>query len=328
MILYLHGKDSYRLRQRLHYYRDGFKKKYDPSGLNVAMADGTKLTAEQFRTLVGQTGFIAQKRFIVIEGILKNKQKKELELIAEYLAKEWPDVNVLIFVEAETAERRKKGAGRGTTANPLLRYLAKETKEEEFPELTGEQLLRWVRETVATRGGTIGSDAARELVRLVGADLWSMASEIDKLVSYRGKSTIGVADVLLLVRGAFDENIFHLTDALAAKNAKRALQLLHDQFSAGAHELYLLTMLTRQFRILLQAQAIAGSEPNSYTIASRLGIHPFVAQQAVRDSQRFTAEELQDIFHQLVEIDVAIKTSAADPRLLFDLLVMRVCGVR
>jgi len=327
MIIFLHGPDTYRSRQRLKFYEEGFKKKYDPSGLNVVRLDGETLTTEEFRKSVGQVGFLAKKRFVVVENLIhKNKNKKIQEEIIEYLDNEWSDDNVLVFLEDEAEKVVRGKKGQKEAAKPLLARLTQE-KSEEFTLLSGEKLNKWIREEVKKRGGKIANPAVLELASLVGSDLWNMVSEIEKLINYKTKGLITADDIKSMVKAKFDENIFHLTDALAAKNAKLSFQLLHDQIASGAHELYVLTMLVRQFRILLQVREILDKESNYYAIASRLGLHPFVAQKAIRDARKFSLEELKNIYQQLLEIDIKIKTTQEDPRLLFDLLVTRVCGV-
>jgi DNA polymerase III subunit delta len=328
MIIFLYGPDSYRSRQKLYFYQEGFKKKYDPQGLNIVRLDGERLTLEDFRKNAGQTGFLASKRFIVVENVISRSKNKKIEgEIVEYLKAQKANDNVFIFLEEGESKSKKKTKKVSTRASthPLLDYLM-EQKAEEFPYLYGEELNKWIKAEIKKSGGLIDNAAVLELASLVGSDLWNMSSEIEKLSNYKNKKNITADDVRLLVRAKFDENIFHLTDALAAKDAKLSFKLLNDQIALGAHELYLLTMLTRQFRILLQTREILESESNYYTIASRLKLHPFVAQKAIRDARRFTLAELKNIYHQLLEIDVKIKSSSDDPRLLFDLLIISVCG--
>ncbi len=326
MIILLHGPDTYRARQRLHFYQEGFKKKYDPQGLNVIHLDGEKVTLDELRKNVGQVGFLAKKRFIaIINLITKNKKKSLQKEIVEYLDTDWSDENVLIFFEETNQTKKNKKTETTRTASPLMNRLLKE-KSEEFQLLVGAQLNTWVRDAIQDRGGRIETSALTELVGLVGADLWAMVSEIDKLVSYSGIKEITTAAVRELVKAKFDDNIFHLTDALAMKNAKESFKLLQDQIAAGSNELYILTMLIRQFRILLQVRELIDTEQNYYTVASRLQIHPFIAQKAVRDAQKFTLEELKGIYRQLLQIDMKIKSTKEDPRLMFDLLITHVCS--
>ncbi|MFH1207493.1 MAG: DNA polymerase III subunit delta [Patescibacteria group bacterium] len=325
MIIFLYGADSYRARQRLRFYRDGFKKKYDPSGLNAVRLDGAKLAMEDFGKAVGSAGFLAKKRFITVENLISlNKNKKIQGDIIEYLDSEWADDNVLVFFEEHAPARR--GRRPGQTAHTLADRLLKE-RAEEFPLLAGEQLNAWIRAETKTRRGYIETPAILELASLVGSDLWTMSSEIDKLISLKAGQPITADDVRTTVRASFDENIFHLTDALAERDAKRSCALLHDQLQLGSHPLYILTMLVRQFRILLQVREIIGQEPNYYTVASRLKLHPFVAQKAIRDARKFTPEDLKTTYRRLLELDIALKSSPHDPAVMFDLLITRVCQV-
>ncbi len=324
MIIFLYGPDTYRSLQRLHFYEEGFRKKYDPQGLNILKFDGMKLSMEEFRKTTGQVGFLAKKRFIVVYNLIRDNKKIERE-ITEYLQKEWLDDNVLIFLEQGEirAPARKKGSK--SIVHPLVDFLL-EKKSEEFSTLVGESLNKWIKDEVKRRGGLIDNPAVLELASLVGPDLWNMSGEIEKLINYKGGQMITSFDVKLLVKAKFDENIFHLTDALAARDAKQSFKLLSDQLEAGAHELYILTMLTRQFRILLQTREILDQESNYHTIASRLKLHPFVAQKAIRDARRFSVAELKSIYRRLLEIDTKIKTSSGEPRVLFDLFIIEVCA--
>ncbi|MFA5052006.1 MAG: DNA polymerase III subunit delta [Patescibacteria group bacterium] len=323
MIIYLYGADSYRARQRLRFYRDGFKKKYDPSGLNVVRLDGEKLAMEDFRKAVGSAGFLAKKRFISIENLIsRNKNKKIQKDIVEYLDAEWADDNVLVFIEEAAPEKKNRRAAAvpGSLADRLGRERA-----EEFPLLSGERLNAWIKSEVKARQGAIEPPAVLELASLVGPDLWTMSSEIEKLIHWTSGQAIRADDVRQNVRASFDENIFHLTDALAERDVKRSLNLLHGQLALGSHPLYLLTMLVRQLRILLQVREIIDREPNYYTVAARLKLHPFVAQKAIRDARKFTLGELKDLYQRLLELDIAFKSTSHDPRVLFDLLITKIC---
>ncbi len=320
MILFLHGPDTYRSRKRLQFYKDGFQKKYDTQGLNIQSLDGARLTMTEFRNAVGAVGFLAKKRLVVVENIFSGKKQKRItHEIAEYLASEWPDEHVLVFWQAD--EKTKRGR---TPSDPLYARLLKE-KEEYFPLLTDQELQRWVLTEVKRRGGQIEQPAILELTSFVGPDLWQLDHEIEKLTNYRQGNAITADDVRLFVSARFDENIFHLTDALSQKDAHLALKLINDQLELGVHELYILTMLVRQFRILLQVKEILQQDRHASNVATTLGLHPFVVQKALRDTQRFRLDDLKAIYGMLLDLDVKIKTTQENPETLFDVLVVRIC---
>ena len=163
------------------------------------------------------------------------------------------------------------------------------------------------------------------LLALVGQDLWQMNNEIEKLVNYKKNKVINKEDVSLFVKTKYDTDIFKLTDALAEKKKKTALKLIHDQIESGENELYLLAMLSRLFRILVQVKEVALEESNYYTIANRLNLHPFVAKKSLAQVSNFTFQELKNIYKNLLDIDLKIKTSQSNPRVLFDLFIFEVC---
>lgn len=334
--MFLFGSDTFRSKQRLRQLKEGFKKKYDPTGSNLAVLDGEKLTLEKFRKAVSASGFLSSKRLVVVEEVIGKSKKKELQkdIVDYFESTDWNDDNIVIFWEADVATKsrkpKKKATGNNKTVSrstrPLLKRLQGEKNVEEFPQLKGEQLNRWIQSEIRQLGGSIDSSALTELVSRVGSNLWQMTNEISKLVALRESKSIKLADVKQMVTSQYDENIFHLTDALASKDLKIALRLLSDQLASGAHELYILTMLVRQFRLLIQAHELIETEPHPATIASRLKIHPFVAQQLISQARKFTFPELKRIYEELTILDLKFKTSDGEPRLLFDLFATSVCA--
>ena len=171
------------------------------------------------------------------------------------------------------------------------------------------------------------------IVSLLGSDLWQIDNEVDKLVNYKlglepkmikgGKpAEIEAQDVEKLVRGQLDENIFALTDAISNKNKGLALKLLEEQYGAGLADTYLMTMIIRQFRILLQTRQALDSGLTSRQIISNLRLHPFVVQKSINQVRNFNLQTLKDILNKLTQIDYRVKTGQADVRTMLDLLFL------
>jgi DNA polymerase III delta subunit len=141
--------------------------------------------------------------------------------------------------------------------------------------------------------------------------------------SQEGNSIIEAVDVEKLVKGNFDDNIFALTDAIGARDKALAAKLLEEQFELGANEIYLLTMITRQIKIILQVrQALDLGQP-SKQIITELKLNPYVAQKAIDQSRHFSLNALKIIFSKLVEIDFKIKTGQGEPQVLLGLLISK-----
>ena len=152
----------------------------------------------------------------------------------------------------------------------------------------------------------------------MGNDLWRMSNEINKLCAYKFKKTITKDDLDLLIANKIDENIFNLVDAIGNKNKTLALKLINDQLEINNSANYLLAMIIRQFRILLQIKDLSLNNQNF----SQLKLHPFVIQKASNQVKKYSFEQLKNIYNQLLAMDIKLKTSQIKPTVLFDLFII------
>ncbi|MFA6198299.1 MAG: DNA polymerase III subunit delta [Patescibacteria group bacterium] len=317
MIILLQGPDTFRSRQRLKVLRDAFQTKHDATGINIVRLDGPTLTVDEVNNAMSTRGFLSSKRMVIIENLSQHKSPKTVEAIQKLLQHWNNDDTVLVLWEGTipSKSRKKKSAG-------LNVGQGKDVLTEDFPLLSGTQAAQWVKKEVARRGGMIETEAERLLISLVGNDLWEANSEIDKLTSYTKGRPITTADVELMVKSKFDSDIFRLTDALAGRQTNEALWLMEEEVGGGLPVPYLLTMLARQFRILLQVKDYldAGNAPGR--LATELELHPFVARKSAEQARRFSLAELKHIYSRLARLDQRTKSTAIDPRVLFDVFTV------
>ncbi|MFA5358664.1 MAG: DNA polymerase III subunit delta [Patescibacteria group bacterium] len=314
MIFFLYGPDTYRSHHKLTELKEKFLKDVDESSLNLTFIDGAKMKVEEFNSAIATPPFLARKRMIVVSGLLgQNKNKEVGRQVIEVLEKEnLTKDNIIVFWEPGEPDER----------TVLFKRLNKEKYAQRFDPLRDSDLRNWIHLETKRRGGAISSEAIVKLSEMVGNDLWTVNSEIDKLIAFKNKKTIEADDVVTLVKSKFDDNIFNFIDAIANKNHRLAHKLLDDQLNSGANELYLLSMLIRQFRILLLIKDLGST--NKQQIASQLKIHPFVAQKALAQIRNFSLDKLKNIYSLLLETDIKIKTSYADSVVLFDLLLAKI----
>src|SRR3989338_8418244 len=246
MIILLYGEDTYRSLERLRTLREAFRKKFDPYGVNIVRLDGETLTPEDFNRAVGTQGFLATKRFLVVERLIGDGSAETQQAVRERVMqdKDQSD-NVVVFWEqcAEPPKATGRARKAGAEGARLWAALAALAKLERFAPLTPAALLTWIEREVKKRDGTIDKKAVQRLITLVGTNLSQLSSELDKLTHYRAGQVITEDDVDLLVSAPIDDNIFRLTDALGARDEQLALQLLEEQFQSGTAPLSLLRML-------------------------------------------------------------------------------------
>jgi len=300
--------------------------------LNTTVLDGQSLTLGELQQACDALPFLSDRRLVIVKNYLirlggrgtsrssgKDKGERDtLTALADYLPT-MPHTARLIFVEEETLPK----------THPILQLAEKHEAGKVYTfdgpgrgELTG-----WIIKRAEYRGATIEWAAAEALAIAVGDDLRLLDSELEKLVVYVGDSRpITIADVNLLVPYAGEANVFAMVDAIGRRDGRTALRLLHKLLDENAAPLYLLSMIVRQFRILIQVKELSAQGLAISTIARRAGLHPFVAEKAQRQAMNFSMGQLEAVYARLLETDLAIKTGRVQDVLALDTLVAALCG--
>ncbi|MDO8530368.1 MAG: DNA polymerase III subunit delta [bacterium] len=308
MIIFLYGEDSYRSKQKLdemvaHY------KEVRKSGLNLMHLDAAKISFADFYNHFKISSMFDEKKLIILKNVFSNKK------FQEDFAKEIKDVealkDIVVIYESEVCDARLK----------IFKLLVKECKAQDFALLDAKNTKAWAGRELAALGAKINMDALDLLVSYVGSDLWRLSHEINKLVNYKKTSVIKREDVELLVKPKIEMDIFKTIDALAQKNKKQALNLVHKHLDEGDNPLYLLSMIAFQFKNLLVIKELAERGLMYASIVKKSGLHPFVVKKNYYACNQFSFEKLKEIYHQIYQVDLDIKTGKIEPETALDLLV-------
>jgi len=319
MIIFLHGADTFRTRRFLQELKDKFTRDVDPDANSFNLIDGTTVTFKDIQEKINTGSLFVKKRMVVIENIFKNRKEKIFAELADYLKKfTSSEDNIIIFRDEEIGTKDKSLT---TDAKKLFTLLSKQPYSQEFKPLTDNQLLTFITKEIKSYQKEIGIPAASLLINLTGGDLWLIASNLRKLAFSSAAKTVTSAEIKESVPGSYDENIFGLTDALSAKNKKLAINLLEEQYAAGLSDEYLLTMLIRQFKILLQIRTALDEKINPANLASQLKLHPFVIKKGLLQAKNFTVSGLKNYLDRLIRLDFLNKTGNGDIKTELNLLI-------
>ena len=136
---------------------------------------------------------------------------------------------------------------------------------------------------------------------------------------------ITVDDVKSLVSSSIESNIFKMIDYIGQKKVKKAVNELENLIDAGENEIKILSMITYQFRNLVQAREVINQGKTKADLQSKAKLAPFVASKSMNQAENFNLTELKKIYNELLETDYAIKTGGKEPRLALDRLVVGIC---
>lgn len=341
MFYLLHGDDEFTSREQLKLLRQQGNFDYNQEtyyGGEVSLATLTA-TCDTFP-------FLTEQRLVILEGLPKRRRGEEASSASAEATGETES--------GETTKGGKAKRGKGDSrasfekglaayiatmpestvlivlvdgaldaAHPLVKAASQHGKVIQSTLPKGKALESWISKRAKGLGVNIAPDAAQLLANFIGNQLRLLANELEKLATYVGEGgTIRSDDVRRLSAQVQEARIFDLTDALAQRNRKQALDILHDLLADGEPPLRLISTITSQVRSLLLVKELAQKGMRGPQIAATLGIAPFVAEKALRQIGKFSAAQLESAYRSLLETDAALKRSRLTPELALDLLVV------
>lgn len=151
----------------------------------------------------------------------------------------------------------------------------------------------------------IESSAVDALIEFTNRDMGIILIEIEKLKSYTQGEPITREIVELMVANTVENEIFDLTNALAAQNKARAMQILNRFVAKGVKYSVILSSLTNQYRRMLHG---AISQLSDVELASALGTKEYPIKKAREIGKKYTKARLKAILDMLVNAEIQNKT--------------------
>jgi DNA polymerase-3 subunit delta len=331
LIYVLSGQDDFSIAQALEKVK---KELGDEASLAMSTTtlDGQQLTLEELKTVCETIPFMTGKRLVIVEGLMgrfesatrtkrqtkttkKNKKQEEAGIFTDYLVGGIPETTVLVFIESVISGD-----------NPILKSLAGKATTRSFSLPKDAKLREWVQRRVKDKGGEISPQAVHLLARLVGSNLWIMASEIEKLLLYADGRKIEENDIQAVVGYNQQATVFNMVDAILEFKAEQAEKMLEHLFRSGVAPVYLLFMIARQVQLIVRVKELSRRRVTNREMQGKLGMSSeWVLRKTLEQASRYSLSRLKGVYRKLLDTDISIKTGKMDPELALNVLVAELC---
>jgi len=262
--------------------------------------------------------FLSDHRLVFVHDsrLFATGRKDDAEKISKYLPN-IPNKTIMVFIEAEVDRRSK-----------LYKQISKIGCVIECESPTPQNLATWVTRIAKERGKNISSAAAHHFTRTVGTNMTSLAQEMNKLAAFCGENTeITATDIDTICTPTMESRIFELTKAITAKRTEDALLRYRDMLILKESPIMILTMIIRQFRIILIAKCAKEKGMTILQTAKEFNLRDFMVDEALRLGQKFTIEQLIDALKNCQDVDKKIKTGVISPEFGVELLIIKYSAV-
>lgn len=287
---------------------------HDDSELNVTTYDAMHTSLQVILEDAMTVPFFSDYKVIVVNNAnflsATNNTSIDIKELEAYIKQPF-DSTILIFTgEFAKLDLRKK----------VVKKIKEEWKVLEFRKLDEIGKQSFVKEEIKRRSISMDASAFTALIKRLPFDMGIILHELDKLELFGDVITKEIVEKL--VNRPLEEDVFTLVNAVVEKNLQKALFIWNDLRVTNTDPIYLIALLSSQFRFLFQVKSLMVKGQRKETIISTLSAHPYRVKVTMDTVQAISISYLLEMLAKLAELDQKIKGGLLDKTLGFELFLL------
>jgi len=315
-LLLVHGEERFLVDEVVRTWREGALSRQ----MDVEVFDApAKLDA--LRRSVAEIPLLDPERSILVRDPPQligtaRRGADSAETLASIIAERAPTTALCIAVHAKISGQSPVLAA--------MRRLGGTVEYKMAPK--GRDLRTWLASAITRRGLRFPPEAPAHLLRVVGADLGLLSSELDKLSALAGERALSIAEVRRAVAGDEPLELWSVLEQLLGPSPAQGAAVLSSLLDEGRSSQHLLAILAGQLRDLLMTQAILRARGSGSGLAAELRVPDWRADRLVRQARTVHPAMVAAWLQSLFEADRRVKAGEigdADALRLFGLHAAR-----
>lgn len=308
-VYYIFGEDNYSIENTVN----EIKKAVEP----LVLSDFDKETVEaekkqnlsQILDLAMAFPFGGGKKLIVVNNFDNVNDKKEL---SGYV-KSPPEFTILVAVH--------NGKITDLSKEPFSLLLEKKYLYEAKTE-KGEELVNWLLGRSQKMKLNLSEDNARSLIEIVGDEKSLLEIQLQKIIDYApDKKELKFEDIKKIASPTKQYSIFELQDAVGQGLKPRALEIAYSLLDSGQDIVSIINMISKYILTIAQILELVRANTNDNEGAKMMGVSWYYYINCKKARFFMSDERLINASRALLDADISVKTTAADPKNILLVLI-------
>lgn len=293
-------------------FKEGDLREFNESVISLANTDLRDALAA-----ADQLPMMSEKRVVRITEVRISDTGRNVTVreeheasLAAYLTN--PNKSSVVFFVADDLDKRRK----------VSKLLLENTVAVEFTALSDQEAVGWLKTRLEDLKARADDQVLRNLVDLTGNDLRKASNELEKLAVASLPDGIITGELVeQLISNSRELSNFALTDHLIGRNRIKALETVHKLLDDGAEPVMLLGLIASNYHRLAIVKDLMKQGLDRGAVAREVKMPYGKQEEFLATARRLEQEKLTHILCRMAEVDLALKTSLATPRLQIEMLV-------
>ena len=267
----------------------------------------------------GYVSMFDEKKYIIVKNAnffgSDKLSEKDTNLLINYLNQP-NDLSILIFVCNDKIDSRKK----------ITKIIKDKYSLKIIPNLKSYEIENRVNSFLTKKGFKVDNASIKYLVsnNLNNYDL--VMNEVKKIILYYNEpSYISYEDVVNLAAKTINTNNFLFVDAVVDNDLETSLALFRDLKVMKIEPSILISLLARDFRIMLNLKNMQEEGRREYAMMEELGLADWQLDKYLKKIFPYKKNELESIIFKLAKLDLDIKMGKVDRFMGLELFILDIC---
>jgi len=282
--------------------------------MNCDLVYGDETDASEILCMAEEVSFFSSKRMILVTWAEKLSARDGEALIPYF---QQPNESTTLVFSATKVDGRTK----------WVQELKKRGTMVDCAPLYENQRAAWVAQQARECGVKLETSGLELLKDQAAEGLYAARNELEKLAAFLNeRQPVGAQDVETVRGKPPGISVFDWSEAVARGDHGQALEIVAKNLETGEAPLRMVGAFLWQLRRVWKVKVALDEGKDPGQAARVAGIQPFLAQEFVRQAQRWREPQLRLAWDLFAGADSALKGGKATaPKLVLDDLVLQLC---
>jgi DNA polymerase III subunit delta len=302
-----HGKNSHLSQLTCKNEFNLLAKQFPEFEKQIIDADQVEIdsVAETYKNI----SMFSNGKVILIRRLSENKRYSEI--IEDLKNSEIENVHLFFLENSKVASNTK-----------YFKLFNPKDEIVESPDLNKRTYITWLKEFLKKNNVEFDSESIYQFAQTCNYDTERASNEIDKYLT-GGIKKLTREVIEELTPNTFESNIWDLIEVINSSDGeKEALTILENLFEHNTDPYYIVAMLNRNLRLIVEVKDLMLQGKESKEICSLLKIPPFTLPQIKNNANRYSMDSLITLYEKITNMDFETKIGNLEPKVGLTLMII------
>lgn len=304
------GEDDFLIKNEV----DQLVKKLKVEAFNVLTYDLEELELYEFLQEITTVSLLSDKKVIKVKNawFFYEDRGENLQSLIHYFQNPKTDTTLIFLLKKDV------------DSNFLISREAKKyIRFEVVDKMEEKDFYPYIKNYFAELKYQISDEAINELIDRVNYDFNSLYNEIEKLKLFAyDDRKITLKDINLLVPRNLEDNIFELSNAIIAKNKRKALEIYYDLLTKNETPVNLILNISYKLKEIITTKHLLDQGYNEKSIMDYFNVSKGRAYYMIKNANSMAMPQLKKYYDTLADLDFKIKSGEMEPKLGLELWLL------